>query len=111
MKVVGSVSPDEVPRTGETTFGLWTSLAMQAIDEHKKGRVLTVKVADQAEYKKLGNGVAEKLRQHGYARRFAAVKEEDGILVYMQLEPSKRTQNVVSVAPPPPPRRKAKNAS
>ena len=78
--------PEEVPAGRAATFGLWTGLANQAIQAYEKGEVLVVKVKDRAEYKKLVNGMSEKLRQEGFARNFAAVDEPDGsVKAYLRL--------------------------
>jgi hypothetical protein len=106
MKVVGSVERDKVPQTEKAVFGVWTGLTKQAIDEYRRGHVLTVKVADQAEFLKMRNGMSERLRRAGFSRQFVTVEEPDGLLVYLQLVES-TANGLPSVAPPPPRRRRA----
>lgn len=102
VDIVGSVGPEEVPQDGGKAFGVWTGLAHQVIEAHEQGKVLVVKVGDRAEYKKMVNGMSERLRVAGYARRFVTRDEPDGgVQAWLRLEDSSRPSNngLVSVAP------------
>lgn len=108
MKIVGSVRPDEVPTAGPARFGLWTNLALKAIEAHEQGEVLVLMATSRDEYKHMVNGMAEKLRNAGYTRSFTTVDEPDGgVRVYCQLiERPGRVPSVV-VKPIGRPRRRA----
>jgi hypothetical protein len=98
MKVTGAVKPDEVPRAIGTAFGVWTSLATRVIEAHERGEVLTVVCDNRDEYRKMTNGMSERLRMAGYRRRFVAIDEANGnVRVYLQLEERPST---ITVAPP-----------
>lgn len=102
MKVVGSVKPEEVPDLPKANKGVWTSLALKAIEAHRRGEVLVVTCANRDEYKRMRNGMAEKIRLAGYARSFTAVnaeEPEDGVRVYLGLLDKAPGRNG-SVAPP-----------
>lgn len=100
MKVVGRVKPEEVPLGEKAVFGVWTGLAEQAIAAHANGEVLVVSLENRDEFKRMSNGMAERIRLAGYSRRFTAVDEPDGsVKVYVDMV-AKEPDNVTSVAPP-----------
>jgi len=102
MKVVGTVSPLEVPRVpGGRQTGVWTGLAQQVINAHTQadGGVLVVEAESREELKRMTNGMAEKLRDAGYSRSFTAVDNPDGsVTVYCQLV-ERETDGTVVVRP------------
>lgn len=96
MEIVGTVMPQEIPQTKIKILGQWTGLAVQAIEAAEQGRVLVVKVADREEYKRMVNGMSEKLRYAGYSREFAAVDEADGVRVFCKLRQKPAQVSVVT---------------
>jgi len=87
MEVVGSVDPSEIPHgMVHAAQGVWTRLADQVMEAHQQGKVLVIKASNQQEFKRMRNGMAERLRKAGYSRSFTAVDEPDGsIKIYCQL--------------------------
>jgi hypothetical protein len=78
VEIVDSVAASLVPTPARSVKGVWTGIARQAIDAHKRGEVLVVVLADKAEYKKMVNGMSEALRLQSYSRRFVTETGEDG---------------------------------
>lgn len=108
MEIVGSVDPEEVPQDQTTrAFGVWTGLAVQAVAAAAKGKVLVVMLQDRDEFKRMRNGIADRLRYLGYSRSLVTEDQPDGrIKVWLQLVPRADTATVV-VQPMRRPRRRA----
>ena len=89
MEIVGSVAPEQVPASVSTVKGLWTNLARRAIADYEKGRVTYVTVQDEAEHRRMRNGMLAYVRRHGY--RLSSVATRDSptqpLKVYLQLHP------------------------
>jgi hypothetical protein len=90
MDIIGSVAPTEVPagRGRTPREGVWTGLARRAVADHEQERVTVISLADNDELKKMRNGVAFPLRNHGYALRPVVVESDSELRVFMELKPA-----------------------
>jgi len=90
MEIIGSVEPQAVPEGRRSTRGansVWAALARRAMMDHEQGRVTVVKLADQAEYKKMRNGIQPYLRVRKYHLNPVILEQPDGLRVFMELQP------------------------
>jgi hypothetical protein len=107
VKIEGTVSPDEIPESGLKGIGVWTGLAVEAIEAHHQGKVLVVAFQDHVEFKRARNGMAEKLRLAGYGRQFTTIDNPDGsVKAYLRVHELQPAPSVV-VQPLARPRRRA----
>ena len=89
MEYLESVAPAEVPEDGQRISrpGIWTGLVKRVIEDSEAGRVTVIALADQAEYKKMRNGVAQIFRDRGKRLVPSVVTNADGTMrVYMAVE-------------------------
>lgn len=89
MELLESVDPSEVPEGASRSArpGLWTGLARRAINDCDQGKVTVVVFKDEAEYKKMRNGISDYLRKAGYRPTPTVVTNANGTLrVFLQLE-------------------------
>ena len=108
MKIEGTVDQDKIPESKRQTFGLWTGLAIQAIEAHEQGKALVVTFENRDEVKRAVGGMAEKLRVAGYGRDFVSTDNPDGsVKVFMRLREVNRRAPSVVVQPIARPRRRA----
>jgi len=90
VKVVGNVTPEEVPveaRTARSKLrgSIWQDLVEQVIESHENGQVTVVVFADEAEYKKMRNSTAALFRERAYTLYARMLKDPDGLRVFMEL--------------------------
>ena len=92
MEFLDSVAVEEIPREAERVGnkGVWTGLADKSINDHEKGQVTVIKLADEEAYKRMRNGVSDYLRKRGYTLDAVTMKDDDGMRIYMKLKDAKR---------------------
>ena len=95
MHILESVPDDEVPEGASraSRTGIWVDLIQRMLAARQQGRVLVVKLPDNKELYRLRNGVQIGLRKAGYLLHPAIIQEDDGLKVYLQLEPRNPPKN------------------
>jgi hypothetical protein len=85
------VTPEQIPTTAHSLRGTprgWRGVAHRIIDDSRLGQVTVVRVKDEAEYRKLRNGISGYLREAKIELRTRVAKLPDGQLeCYLQVAP------------------------
>jgi hypothetical protein len=89
MEIIGSVDPNAVPAGARPRrLAVWSVLARRVMIDHEQGRVTVVRLQDQAEYKKMRNGIVTYLRSRKYRLNPVIIQQADGLRVFMELQPA-----------------------